>query len=341
MLLPLLFAHRIIVAGFMLQAGNVVYGFRHTRRRPTVYNISLFICLVIYALSFVPLMMSTAPAIGLQDETQITALEDVRYVAILKRVWTAAYSIATLMYLILVQIRFRVVKSLHQYNKLYDTAFLVVTGLAWLLSVLWGVVIVDDNNATLQALSTAAWTLYALLIDHSLSFAFIYQLYKSRRAAGGAKKKKWKEVVYSLIFICVVTWLCLVLLSISTLAFPHDSAVRTFVFRLGYAFTPLEFSGALVFIYNAKELVSAPTAAENQRQIEQAIKNVKLQDKAQASAGLTPLRTPSSKNIRAMEESLSPTSGTGTHLATTSGIGSSISGSSQCFLITDRNSAHE
>ncbi|TPX63154.1 hypothetical protein SpCBS45565_g06830 [Spizellomyces sp. 'palustris'] len=244
-----------LFTSFTLQLANTFYAIKHTVRRPTPYNHSLAFCYVLYGASFIPLMLSTTPTLELGDRGQDPGDPNhgaYKAVQTLVRAWMVLYAVSTLGYLVLVQMRFRVVKAVWRYRDEWDWAFIGLTLAIWTTTTVLSVM------STSQPFTSAGWTLYALLIDHILSFSFIYSLYSVRRAAGGARQAQWKRVVTALIVICVVTWVCLGLLVIGNTAFRNDQGIRTLMFRVGYAFTPLEFSGALVFIYNAKSLVSPP-----------------------------------------------------------------------------------
>ncbi|KAJ3147710.1 hypothetical protein HDU86_007885 [Geranomyces michiganensis] len=178
------------------------------------------------------------------------------------KIWKALYGLSVLQYIFLIQHRFRVVKSVFKYHELWDWAFVIITLVLYAVcSVTYGIVThFPGTSVSLgQALATAAWTLYALLVDHFLSFTFIRELYYMRKRVGG-RRAGWRRVVSALVAVCAISWICLLLLVMANLAFPHDNLMRTFLFRLGYSFTPLEFSGALVFIYNAKRLMANPDA---------------------------------------------------------------------------------
>ncbi|KAI8585877.1 hypothetical protein BDZ88DRAFT_484339 [Geranomyces variabilis] len=253
------------VVGFTLALLNVLFAVQHAWNRRTVYNYFLVLCVTTYASSFVPLMLSTMPTLQLPDGADSpdnAAYGQWQEVNDLLKIWKALYGLAVLQYIFLVQHRFRVVKSVFKYHEFWDWAFVIITLILYAVCSLTYGIFTHFPNTTVslgQALATAAWTLYALVVDHFLSFTFIRELYYMRKRVGG-RRAGWKRVVTALVAVCVVSWICLLLLVIANLAFPHDNLMRTFLFRLGYSFTPLEFSGALVFIYNAKRLMANPDA---------------------------------------------------------------------------------
>ncbi|KAJ3278548.1 hypothetical protein HK104_002242, partial [Borealophlyctis nickersoniae] len=240
------------ILGLLLQIGNIVYATNHALRRPTVFNLVLLIALILYACSFIPLLMTTSLTIDLDGITEDAGNAYLfKRLDVLVRIYTALFGLSSLMYLVLVQIRFRVVKSLMPYKNYWDWIFVGVTvSICIVTTFLFGVII--PKNAILQSIASAIWSLYALTVDNVLSFIFIRQLYKTRRnlnTIGASQRKAWTRVVVALCGLCSITWVCLALLVTGNLFFKEQHSTRTFMFRLAYAFTPLEFSAALVFIY--------------------------------------------------------------------------------------------
>lgn len=240
---------------------NTAYAIKHAIARPTKFNIILVVALVVYCVSYIPLLMTSSLTIELSDQKETPQTQPLfAKLDILLRVYTALYGISTLMYILLVQIRFRVVKSLISYRSIYDHIFVAITVLVCLLSTfLFGVIL--PTSSVLASIAAAVWTLYGLLVDNILSFVFIKVLYTSRTTLSkSAPSSAWKRVVGALGFLCIVTWLCLALLLTGNIGFANDRIVRTVLFRIAYSFTPLEFSGALVFMYTVRSLVAPPSS---------------------------------------------------------------------------------
>ncbi|KAJ3296853.1 hypothetical protein HK104_001095 [Borealophlyctis nickersoniae] len=253
------------VLGLVLQIGNIAYATQHAVRRPTTFNLVLVSALIIYALSFVPLLMTTTLTIDLGSQ-QDSPASPIHYQFVrldaLVRTYTALYGVSTLVYILLVQIRFRVVKSIMPYKNHWDWIFVGVTVTVFsLTTLLFGVIL--PISPILQSIASAIWSLYGLTVDNVLSFIFIRQLYKTRRNvnATSTNRKVWARVVAALCALCSVTWLCLGLLIGGNVLFADDHGMRTFFFRLAYAFTPLVFSAALVFVYTVRTLMSGSAAA--------------------------------------------------------------------------------
>ncbi|KAJ3039830.1 hypothetical protein HDV00_011739 [Rhizophlyctis rosea] len=251
--------------GLFIQIGNIIYGIRHAIHRPTKFNLILLASATVYAISFVPLLLTSALTIELSTTPRTDAngyLFD--RLDKLVRAYTGLFGAATLCYILLVQVRFRVVKTLMKYRDLYDWLFVFFTILVWFLTTfLFGVVL--RVSATSQPLALGAWTIYALAVDNTLSFIFIRQLYKTRANVqprrDQASRADWYKVVGSLLILCFISWVALILIVCGNVMFAHDQIMRTLLFRIGYSVSPVHFSGAMVFIYTVRSLVVNPTTA--------------------------------------------------------------------------------
>ena len=95
---------------------------------------------------------------------------------------------------------------------------------------------------------SALWTLYALVVDNILCFIFLYQLFKCRARVSNSDRLNslWKKSVYGLGVLCLTSWICLALIIAASFAYSNDPLGRSLLYRVAYAFSPLQFSGALV-----------------------------------------------------------------------------------------------
>ncbi|RKO92674.1 hypothetical protein BDK51DRAFT_34127 [Blyttiomyces helicus] len=252
--------------GFLIQLGNVFYGSIHVIKRPTTFNLVLAVALVMYLLSFMPLVLTTELTVELAGhvDSPDSPLQW-KFVRLkwLLRIYSALYSCATLLYLLLVQIRFRVIKTLLPYSDLWDWALVTVTVLIWGSTAI-ALGVVYPRTVMLQSIAMAIWTAYALVIDNVLSFVFLFQLWNCRRrltsatsASRGAvrRQQQYSRVVAALIGFCVLSWVGVSLLFASDAVGPKHQLTRLVLFRAAYACTPLDFSGALVFIYTVRQLM--------------------------------------------------------------------------------------
>ncbi|KAJ3049410.1 hypothetical protein HK097_009581 [Rhizophlyctis rosea] len=246
-----------IVIGLGIQLCNIAYGIRHAIQRPTKFNLILLACALVYAVSFVPLLLTSALTVELNStrKSESNAYLFTR-LDTLVRTYTALFGSATLAYILLVQVRFRVVKSLMKYRDFYDWIFVSVTITIWLLtSFLFGVIL--HVAPTTQSIVLGAWSVYALAVDQTLSFIFIRQLYKTRKAVSATKdsQKEFYKVVLALCLLCFISWLGLTMVIVSNVFFKNDHIMRTLLFRAAYMISPFHFSGAMVFIYTVRSLV--------------------------------------------------------------------------------------
>ncbi|RKO86547.1 hypothetical protein BDK51DRAFT_33747 [Blyttiomyces helicus] len=224
--------------GFAIQLANVTYGMLHAVRKPTRFNLVLAISLVMYAFSFVPLLLTTNLCVEVAhrpDHWKFARLDA------LVRTYDALYSLATLVYLLLVQVRFRVIKSLMPYKDIYDWIFVFTTIAIWSsTALLFGVLTTQTSNV--RSTLMAIWTVYALVQPTA------------------NRLRDWTRVVGALCALCVITWIGLAVLLIDNLYFDKEPATKSLMFRVAFACTPLDFSGALIFIYTVRRLMGQAAA---------------------------------------------------------------------------------
>lgn len=153
------------------------------------------------------------------------------------------------MYLILIQIRFRVIKSILPYHNYWDYLFVIITIMVWSGTMfLFGVVAFGSVSPAQSLAFNALWTLYAIVVDNILSWLFLYHLFKCRSQVSNTErlKKLWKQSVYGLGILAGTTWIALILTAIATFHFSKDSMSRSLLYRAAYCFSPVQFSGSLV-----------------------------------------------------------------------------------------------
>ena len=134
---------------------------------------------------------------------------------------------------------------------------MVLTIIVWCgTTFLFGIVSYETVPLAQSLLFSAIWTVYALIVDNVLSFIFLYQLFKVRaRVTKSARLNRlWKMAVGGLAVLCGSAWFSLLLILAATLAFPNQTNSRALLYRIAYAFSPFQFSGALVFIYTIQIL---------------------------------------------------------------------------------------
>ena len=171
------------------------------------------------------------------------------------------------------QLRFRVIKSLIQYHDIWDYIAFITSCVIWIGSALvFGIIYPPwtdyQVNPALQIYATAAWAMYALIMDNCISFIFIYQLFKTRHNITDfnvspkhqEKIKKLRVIIYySLGLSCTATWSCLGLTFAAVTLFQKDPSNRRLFYRIAYAFSTLHFSGAAIFMYSVRTLFTQPS----------------------------------------------------------------------------------
>ncbi|KAI8904261.1 hypothetical protein DFJ77DRAFT_251344 [Powellomyces hirtus] len=269
-----------LILGVTAAMCNLLFSLRHANKRRTYYNFLLVVCMSTYVVSFIPLIICIPTAIELPNigrDPSSPNHETWAYVDKMLITWKTFYGLGSLQYIILMQYRFRVVKTILKYKDYWDWVFIVVT-----FAVYGGTLIAFGTIAPVpmasrdltQAMGLAIWTMYALVVDNAVSFTFIYQLYKLRRRVGG-DSRRWTQVVTVLVLVCIASWFSIISLAMVNIFCRKDAPfIRTF-FRITYSFTPLELSGALVFIYNAKALMTSNATSLNKVDVTNAPPNTR------------------------------------------------------------------
>ncbi|KAJ3030557.1 hypothetical protein HDV00_008853 [Rhizophlyctis rosea] len=253
--------------GLVVQTCNVGYGVHHAIKRPTKFNIVLVWVIALSALSFVPLLLTTRLSIELAGVPRTEENRaDFFLLDALARTFTAMYSFASLVYVLLEQIRFRLVKYFMPYSNKYDYFFVVLTVAVWALSqMLFGVIY--PISPSIQLLASAGWSAYGLLVDNLLSFTLMHQLLSNRQELSSMNVADTvRRVIISLCALCASSWLALGVLVTGNVLWPEDGAMRTLFFRAAYSLTPFQFSGSLVFMYTIRALLKAPMKMRSRSQ---------------------------------------------------------------------------
>ena len=137
MLLPLLVSLLIstcliyliyIVIGFTLQIFNVSYTVRLAFERATIYNTVLVLSMSLYAASFLPLfckliidMFSLTIIVTSLLSYSVSVMNPriASMILTLNRAHNTCYAFSTLIYMILIQLRFQIIKSVWPYRSIY------------------------------------------------------------------------------------------------------------------------------------------------------------------------------------------------------------------------------
>ncbi|KAI8586676.1 hypothetical protein BDZ88DRAFT_275153 [Geranomyces variabilis] len=244
-----------------IQACNAAYCLQHALDRRTAFNSVLCACMIVYMASFIPLIFTSRMAVELsflQDSPTSPFHAEFKKQQTIIQIWTALYGLGTFPYVILVQIRFRVVKAVFKYHKNWDHFFVGFTSAVWLATIaVCGVIY--PPSVQVQGLATTAWTIYALLCENLLSFIFISQLFHVRRQLNSGIEARFQKVRRSLFFLCSMTWIGLALSLIAWTYYANDGMLRTLFFRASMTFSPLAYSGALVRLMQSEAAISNST----------------------------------------------------------------------------------
>ncbi|KAJ3048554.1 hypothetical protein HK097_010438 [Rhizophlyctis rosea] len=267
------------IFGLCFQVLNIIYGTSHAVKRPTLFNLILVAVLVLYGASFIPLLLTSQATLNKLSGETIDDVTNGR-METLQKVHVGMYTTATLAYILLVQIRFRVIRSVMPYHKVWDWLFVITTLTVFAILIIYYSYI---QNSFINIIDyVAGWSGYGLLVDHLLSFLFIHQLYLTRKrvasihhsgqnanalspsqqtptTAAVTRKLRaidgvFKKVVGSLVGLCCVSWVCLGLAFGSAMS---EGATKVVVYRMAFSLTPFQFAGALVFIYSVRRLVTS------------------------------------------------------------------------------------
>ncbi|KAJ3035551.1 hypothetical protein HK097_004177, partial [Rhizophlyctis rosea] len=225
--------HSLAGFGLFVQTCNVAYGTHHAHLRPTKFNVILVLSIFVSALSFIPLLLTTRPAIELAG-TRITHENkpDFWLLDVQVRTFTAMYSVASLTYILMEQIRFRLVKYFLPYSDKWDYLFVTLTLLIWTLTtVVFGVI--HPITPSIQTLAGAAWTSYGLLVDNLLSFTLMHQILSNRQHLSTIDPLQHvRRLIRALALLCATSWVALAVFIVGNFLYPTDGKMRTLFFRV-------------------------------------------------------------------------------------------------------------
>ncbi|KAJ3258632.1 hypothetical protein HK103_003421 [Boothiomyces macroporosus] len=125
-----------------------------------------------------------------------------------------------------------------------------------------------DASASAQIQYGIIWSVYVLLVDNVISFVFVMQVYKSRdlfysMVAPNERIKAHNRmftVMKAVTLLASISWICIIMAFVSGYVYGSMPAERQFLYRIGFSFSPLMYSGALVFVYTVRKLV--PTSSD-------------------------------------------------------------------------------
>ncbi|EGF82542.1 expressed protein [Batrachochytrium dendrobatidis JAM81] len=263
----------IIAIGLTIQVCNTIYGLRHAISMKTGFNVVLAFSMIIYSIAYIPLMLDsglTSTSDSLLSFTDNEISIRLNTIVTLTVTHNVLYVTATFIYLLLVQLRFRVIKNIISYPAVWDTFFIVLTCLVWVcaavvVGILGPAIWPSMISMQVHMIGLIIWSVYALFIDTVLSFTFAIKMFSARQRITNLMKstqikreiqtqKTTQNVMIALCVLCTVAWISFIIAAVGAIFYYHIPARRKIFYCVGFSLSSLEFSGALVFIYSVKNL---------------------------------------------------------------------------------------
>ncbi|KAJ3010854.1 hypothetical protein HKX48_007158 [Thoreauomyces humboldtii] len=180
------------LVGTTIMIANVTYASCYLRRRPNRYNASLLVAAILYTAAQITPVVHTLLA-GTRSREYLVKLDLVKDTeenreafagewdlkVLMRRIqltYNILFAAATCMYLLLIQWRFRVLKSSIHWSSCLDYLFVFFTvGLCCGTMGVFDIVLYKGANSA-SGLAAAAWSAYVLIVDQILSVIFLYKL---------------------------------------------------------------------------------------------------------------------------------------------------------------------
>lgn len=274
----------ITVLGMGLQFANIIYSIKHALKFSKVYNSIICASMIIIFMSAVPLLISSAignsPFKDQEDKKFRNSFENK-----LGYVHSNLFFIGSLIYILCLQLRFKVIRTVWNYPQYLDNALIGITALTWGYFCVYSSSLkpIINPGSKPDILSGAAWSLYCLIIENFLSICFMLKFFKLSVDTDRMRQLK-THVLKSCFVLAGASWICLSIAFTAGYVYAHDDVMRKFVYRISFSFSYVVYSGALVLVYSAKQFVEL-AITEFKRQAERMRMNEKT------------IRYPSSTNI--------------------------------------------
>ncbi|KAJ3007124.1 hypothetical protein HKX48_009308, partial [Thoreauomyces humboldtii] len=264
--------------GIAIMLFNVLWGAHLCWKRPNRYNAFLLMSATFYLLSE-GIQLPITLVSGTRNRGYLNHLAKLpndspigqmnpdwarrNAIAVLQRAYNAFFAFATVSYLLLVQVRFRVLKTIMPYSSVFDILFVVVTLAIWAVTmVLFNIVLYQGSTLT-SATMAAIWNVYVLVVDQVLCGVFLYKLADFQVALGQTTSAEARNqasgrrmVLVALVNLAVVAWLCFALFLWSHLGWPNDPGMQTVLFRAATAFSSLTVTSALAFVFAVRRMMT-------------------------------------------------------------------------------------
>ncbi|KND02672.1 uncharacterized protein SPPG_01757 [Spizellomyces punctatus DAOM BR117] len=270
--------------GTAIQLFNCIWAASVLFRRPNPYNGTLVICGVFYLLAQGIVVTQTIISFsGGKNHEYLTMLEDLgqgeevkqQYsdwklgviMPWLQRTYNFVYGVATLVYVLIVQIRFRVVRRIVPYWKGWDHIFVGFTVILWAATFLTWNVIHYSRDGLSSGISAAVWNIYVLVVDQLLCVLFLMRLKMFQRKFGQSIRRQTarRTVFVALICLAIMSWVAFGVFMYSNMGYRHDEGMRNVLFRVASALSGFMMSAALLFIYTVKTMMTGSTTSQLSR----------------------------------------------------------------------------
>ncbi|TPX60646.1 hypothetical protein SpCBS45565_g07453 [Spizellomyces sp. 'palustris'] len=272
--------------GALIQFFNCIWAASVLFRRPNPYNGTLVICGFFYLLAQGIVVTQTIISFsGGKNHEYLNMLEDLgqgeevkqqysdwRLGVImpwLQRTYNFVYGVATLVYVLIVQIRFRVVRRIVPYWKGWDHIFVGFTVLLWAATFLTWNVIHYSRDGLPSGISAGVWNIYVLLVDQVLCLLFLLRLNmfqrKFRQSTSVQRQSASRTVFVALISLAIMSWVAFGVFMYSNMGWRHDEGMRNILFRVASALSGAIMSAALLFIYTVKTMMTSSTTSQLSR----------------------------------------------------------------------------
>lgn len=178
------------------------------------------------------------------------------------------------------------------------TVAIVWVVLAFFFGVIWNCVhqTIDANTLSLQAL--VSWSVFCLLLDGTLSAIVLRKVYVMKRNRVRLKesdpygelafKLKFlkQKILAGLVLVCLTSIASLIIVALASLVADEGDEIRVLMYRTAYFFTPLQFTGAILFFGTLEELVTMKPARKVNRSAKQPL--VAPKDNVEGEDGILP-----------------------------------------------------
>ncbi|KAI8907508.1 hypothetical protein DFJ77DRAFT_475719 [Powellomyces hirtus] len=179
----------------------------------------------------------------------------------LQRFFNACFAVSTCGYLLLIQMRFRVLKTIMPYSRYWDYAFVVATLALWGVAMLYFNLITYQGSTFLSGFMASVWNVYLLGMDQVLCATFLYKLSDFQIALGQTSSADARsQITYrritflALVLLAIVSWVCFGIFVWSHMV--SDKGMQSILFRIASGFSSLTFSAALAFVYAVKRMMT-------------------------------------------------------------------------------------